>query len=163
MLSFRDWEGGEGGGQKTPGICGPSDFSGDILIKIPTQGPPKWIKSYQGNSHLGLSNNTIILSSSCCFNFKSYVHYLQKISDVSFWTNFRQTFGHFTETLLKIRQIYAYKTWIRCGKCAIKIVFLTLKSILRVYRYNDEKRTQIVKSSSVNSLKVLSFLGTLPI
>jgi len=29
------------------GICGAFDFSENILVKIPTIGPPKWVKSDQ--------------------------------------------------------------------------------------------------------------------
>ena len=36
-----------GGGGGTPGRCGAFDFSEEFLVKIPTMGPPKLVKSDQ--------------------------------------------------------------------------------------------------------------------
>ena len=40
-------EGGGGGAEGTPGICGAFDFSEEFLVKIPTVGPQNWVKSDQ--------------------------------------------------------------------------------------------------------------------
>ena len=95
-------------------------------------------------------------------NNLNWVHYLRKNSDVKILdvlfqkVNFRtfffshvdqisdKYFGNFPETLLK--QINAYNTWIRLGKRAKKDSFSVP---LRVYRYNDEKITQILSNSYV--------------
>ena len=63
------------------------------------------------------------------FRVAAKLEYLQKILDVKsghFFLHFGQIsdkiFGHFAETLLK--QIYAYKTRIKLGKPAKKVVVL---------------------------------------